>query len=286
MCPLQNKKKEGRKDVVESAKTSAAELQLALEPTTSMEMKVDQLLNLPKSADEILIPAEAQAKVEALLAKEKEMLAVDKTNLEVAAANLKEIGVVADKWDEIEMLTKKPYAEAKKAVEAAFGANAKLLAAAKISWKAKINKFYADEEKKKADAEAAQKAEQDRIAKELADKEAEAAKLKGKAKAKAEADAQELRNKAVEASVVSPVAEPPKVAGLAAKKVWTFDIPDVAKIPERYLIKYEGPLTLTGEKPVVIVQVDGKVLTGDAVAGRLKNHTWLKATSATSTNAR
>jgi hypothetical protein len=78
----------------------------------------------------------------------------------------------------------------------------------------------------------------------------------------------------------------PKVSGLAAKEVWTIDISDTSKIPARYLITEAGPLVVSGDKAVVLVQLDGKVLSVDAKAGRLDKADWCKATKGTSTSAR
>lgn len=278
-CLLKNGRKEARADAVGLAKANAAEIFSHFE-------KENVVIGLPSKAEDILIPEEADAQIKAMLSKEADILAVGKGNLQECSDLLKEIGLVEQRWADAEALGKKPYALAKKAWEDAFDPNEKALAASKASLKKKFQFFY-DAEQRRQDAEIAkQKAEQDRIAKELAEKEAAAQKLKGAAKAKADAEAQALRDKAAEASVVKAPAPISKAAGIASKEVWTIDIPDVSKIPARYLITHEGALTIQGDKSIVVVEVDGKVMSADAKAGRLAKADWCKATKSSGVSAR
>jgi hypothetical protein len=283
-CPLVGGKKDRRSDVVTLAKAEAAELAQALERDISM--KESMALSLPESAADIVIPLAVKQKVDALIAKEAAILAVDRGNVEEVAGLLKEIGLVADKWEDAEAMAKWPYAQAKKAVEDAFDPGEKGLAAAKLSLKAKYNNHLAIEERKRQAIIAQQKAEQDKIARDLAEAAAKAEKAKGAKKAELEAEAQKLREQQAVASVRRDPPPAPKVAGIAVAEVWTFDIPDVTKIPARYLIQHQGMLTITGSKAVVILEVDGKVLTADAKAGRLEKSDWLKATKSSGASAR
>ena len=111
-----------------------------------------------------------------------------------------------------------------------------------------------------------------------------AKKLKGAAAVKAEAEAQQLRNEQATASVVKPPEPAAKIDGVAAKDVWTFDIPEVAKIPERYLIKHEGALVVTGGKKIVVCEVDAGLMAKDAEKIK-KAATWCTASSKKATRA-
>lgn len=284
-CPLKQQGRERRQEVKESAKTQAAEIGQALSEVVSMEQKVDQLLNLPKVAADIRIPEEVVFSVERALRTEADMLAVDKGNALDASDHLKVVGTLADKLEEVEMLTKKPYADAKKAVEDAFRQMRDGLKAAKLSLKNKIATHLQIEERKRQAELQRQKEEQDRIARELKAKEEAAAKLSGQAAKKAQEEAQALRNAAAEASVVK-TPPPVKASGVKLKEEYSFVIPQVGKIPDRYLLKQEGPLEHKGTATVKIVEVDFATMAKDAKAGRLDKADWVEVTVTSGVSAK
>lgn len=285
-CPIIQRRKDNRREAVDGAKAGAAEMGQQLALSVSDERKVGELIALPKTGADITIPDDVLRTIQKLVSMEQEMLAVSKGNELQASASLKEAGIYEGKLDEIRALMKKPYLDAGKAVDEAFRAPIAQLAGVKAGYKGKLQSWLEIQERARRQEEARQKAEQDRLAAELFAKEQEALKLQGEARKKADEEAAKIRNAATEASVVPPPAEPRKIAGIAAKEVFSFTIPEVGKIPDRYLIKHEGPLQIVGVKPTIIVQVDGAVLAKDAAAGRLKAATWLSYTSGKAVSAR
>lgn len=285
-CPLKNQGRETRKETTDMAKTSAAAIGALLGAEERAEVQQETALYLPKVAADVVIPEQVTEAIDKLVEREESMLAVTTATAEEASALLKEIGLVEGKVEDAEMLSKRPYADAKKAVEDAFRSLRAKLATSKLATKKKIGAHLEIEERKRQAEIARQKAEQDRINKELQEKEAAAAKLKGAAAKKAEQEAQELRNKAAEASVVTEPAPVAKIGGVSVKKAWTFEVAELGKIPERYLIKSEGPLTLTGTKAVTIVEIDVALMTKDAAAGRFAKADWVKASYAPAVGSR
>lgn len=275
-CPLINNRKDNRREVVDMAKATASE---ALAPLTEIQ-------SIPKLAEEIEIPAAVKEALAGLVVRESEILAVSQGNMQSASDLLKEVGIFETKVDEARAVTKKPFMEAGKAVDAAFKTVLDPLKNLKDGLKGKLQSFLEIQERARRQEEARQKEEQDRIAKELAAKEAAANKLKGAAKAKAEAEAQKLREEQAQASIVQAPAPVMKPSGVAVKEVFWFKIPDFRKIPERYLLPFQGEVSFEGPKNIVIMEIDGKTLSADAKAGRLKNFTWLTWGTSSAVSAR
>lgn len=285
-CPKIINERAERKAVVDEHKAEGAHLgrSMTTNAAPAQEASPASLIPLPVPA----LPAEVASAITELVKLEAEILAVDQGNAEVSAALLKRITVIETKAEDARLQAKAPYTEGGKAVDAFFKQALGPLGLSKASLKNKFDSHAAIEQRKRDVELKRQKDEQDRIAKELKEKEDAAAKLKGAAaKAKAAAEIQELQQKAVEASVSTPLPPPKKIAGVSSVTVYSFSIPDITKIPERYLIKSakEVEIPETGETLLALVQLDVKVLRLDAAAGRLDKVTWLKVTKTSKTRA-
>lgn len=100
------------------------------------------------------------------------------------------------------------------------------------------------------EAEAKARAEQERLRREAeeaaaAGRAAEAAKLAARAERVEEKTAAKLEDLQLrEAMVVAPVIqrEPPKVAGVATREVWRFEVTDPAQVPRQYLVVDEAKI--------------------------------------------
>ncbi len=287
-CPLVNKNKESREESRDMSKANAAEVGNLIQQNLIAEGEAMgiKLGALPTKAGDIVIPEEALKHVEALLAKESEIMAIGKGNEAESSQVLKEIGLTLTKWEEAEAMGKKPYALAKKAWEDAFAPIWKRLDAAKKGLKKKFDSYFEAQERARRAEEQKRKDEQDRIDREIREKQEKAAQLKTKAaQEKAALELKQLEEEKAKASVVPPVAPQAKIDGLSQSKVYTFDIPDITRIPPRYLIQHDGPLTVRDKKPVILMQLDAAILAKDGAKLLKENAPWVKVTEGFATKA-
>lgn len=180
-------------------------------------------------------------------------------------------------------VVKAPLLEMTKAADSAFDTPLDLAGQAKALAKARLTELGERQEASRRAQEATRLAEQARLDEEARKAAEMALKAKGKAKVEAEAKAAELVQKAAEASVVKSAEEAPKVAGVSTGKAWTAEIPQVGAVPEKYLIKHEGPLKVDKKTAYSIVQVDGALIIRDAE--KLQGKPWLKLSSVATVKA-
>lgn len=147
---------------------------------------------------------------------------VDATTCELAAEELKEIKRRASALDEERKKITKPLDEAKKAVMDLFRGPLDVLARAESALKGKILTFQQEERRKAEEARiAAEKAAREE--RERLEREAEELRKQGKS---GEAEVKRQIAEMV-VSAPAPVQEPPKVAGIATKKIVDFEVEDL-----------------------------------------------------------
>lgn len=158
---------------------------------------------------------------------------IDATGYTVAAETLKAIKAKSKELDEREKAITRPINESLKAIRDLFRAPKDLLARAEAAFKGSMLTYQRAEEQKRMEAQ--------RVAEELARKERERlAELARKAEERGATEkAQQFMERA--AVVVAPIVQTvaPKVAGIATRKDYTFEIVDAAQLPREYLMPDE-----------------------------------------------
>lgn len=150
-----------------------------------------------------------------------------------AADTLKAIKGKLKELDEREKAITRPINESLKAIRDLFRAPKDLLARAEVAFKGGMLTYQRAEEQKRIEAQ--------RVAEDLARKErerlAELARKAGERGATEKAQQFMERAAVVVAPIVQTVA--PKVAGIATRKDYTFEIVDAAQLPREYLMPDE-----------------------------------------------
>lgn len=275
-CPLKIQAKQDRQDKKES--TVAAGLQVL---STSPAFELGKAETLKVQLEKFLEPA-----VERAQELQIEAAALDELTAETAQACsdiLAQATTFEKQLKDSKAVVKAPILDLGKVVEAAFDVPNDLTAQAKTIAKQRLVEFETKKENERRRKEQERLAEQARLDEEARKAAEAAAKLKGKAKAEAEAKAQEAARKAAEASVVEQEPEEPKVAGVTKGKSWTAVIPQVGAVPEKYLIKHEGSLTVDKKTSYPIVEVDGALILRDAE--KLQGKPWIQLSSTATVKA-
>lgn len=168
---------------------------------------------------------------------------------EMATAAAEELGSIKakqKKLDEVRLSMTRPLDEAKKRIMDLFRGPQDLLAKAETTIKAAIGTYQAEERRKAEEArraaEEAARQERERLEAErkAAEEAAKAAAAAGDEEAAAAAQAQAVVL-AAEAEVVEHLApavveQPTKLAGIATRQDWDFEIVDEAAIPREFLV--------------------------------------------------
>lgn len=276
VCPLKLQARQDRQDKKELIMAEGLQV-LSLAPAL-------ELGNLDKLKAQLAIFTEpVVVKAQELKAMADAMEALTPETAQACSDLLARATTFEKQLKDQKAVVKAPILELGKAVDASFDTPLDLVGQAKALAKVRLTDLGERREAARRAQEASRLAEQARLDEEARKAAEMALKAKGKAKIEAEAKAAELAKKAAEASVVEPVEEATKVAGVTTGKAWTAEIPQVGAVPEKYLIKHEGPLKVEKKTAYAIVQVDGALIIRDAE--KLQGKPWLKLSSTATVKA-